>query len=129
MSGFNGTKVRQLRELKNWTQGDLAERAGISRSYLSELESGTRNDPAASYLKKLADALTVPLDFLFDDSNKLPIQHLADIFPNHITTFLQQPDCLPYLELTVKARECQVTPEELAQLIDILGRKAVESRK
>jgi len=129
MSGFNGSKIKKLRELKNWSQGELAERAGISRSYLSELESGTRNDPAATYLKKLADALRVPIDIFFEESNLFPLQSIAQYFPTHIQDFLRNQEGLPYLELAVKAKDFQITPEELAQIIDILGRKATAAKK
>ena len=35
-------RIKHLRELKEWTQAELAEKAGGSRSYISELERGTR---------------------------------------------------------------------------------------
>jgi len=129
VSGFNGAKIKKLRELKNWSQGELAERAGISRSYLSELENGTRNDPAASFLKKLADTLMVPIDIFFEESNLFPLESIAQYFPEHIKEFLRNQEGIPYLELAVKAKDFQVTPEELAQLIDILGRKAAAAKK
>ena len=128
MGGFNGAKIKYLRELKNWNQTELAERSGISRSYLSQLESGLK-DPTASLLEKLSDALQAPVNMFFDDTNLLPILSLADLFPEHIREFLRSQEGLPYLELAVKARDFQVTPEELATLIDVLGRKATEFKK
>jgi DNA-binding XRE family transcriptional regulator len=54
------------RKRAGMTQVELAQTAGISQSYLSELESGARKgDPAL--FKKLASVLSVPLDDLIAD--------------------------------------------------------------
>jgi transcriptional regulator with XRE-family HTH domain len=37
-----GTRIRQLRTQKRWRQIDLAESAGISENYVSDLESGKK---------------------------------------------------------------------------------------
>lgn len=54
-----GEKVRIVRSSKNMSLGELAQKAGISVSYLSEIERGTVN-PSLGTLKKLAEALCVP---------------------------------------------------------------------
>ena len=38
-----GRKVRRLRNQRKWTQEDMAERLGIDRSYLADIERGNRN--------------------------------------------------------------------------------------
>lgn len=38
-----GKRVRQLREKGGWTQVELAERFGLDRSYLADIERGNRN--------------------------------------------------------------------------------------
>lgn len=35
-----GKRIRELRKEKGWTQFEMAERTGIDRSYLAELETG-----------------------------------------------------------------------------------------
>ena len=47
------------------TQGDLSEKAGISRVYLARLETG-KQDPTLTTLKKLANALTVTVGELVE---------------------------------------------------------------
>jgi len=128
MGGFSGSRIRFLREVKNWSQTELAERSGVSRSYLSQLENELK-DPTASILDKLSSALQVPVNMFFEDTNLLPVHSLLDLLPTHIREFLNQQEGLPYLELAVKAKDFQITPEELAQLIDILGRKATAAKK
>lgn len=54
-----GKNVRALRELAGLSQEELAFRAGMKRTYLSDLERGVRN-PSVRALGRLADALGVP---------------------------------------------------------------------
>jgi transcriptional regulator with XRE-family HTH domain len=35
-----GSRIRALREKRGWTQFEMAERLGIDRSYLAEVETG-----------------------------------------------------------------------------------------
>ena len=45
--------VRKAREAKGWSQEDFADRAGIHRTYVSDIERGRRN-PTISVVEKLA---------------------------------------------------------------------------
>lgn len=38
-----GERVRSLRKRAGWTQVELAERLGLDRSYLADIERGRRN--------------------------------------------------------------------------------------
>ena len=58
-----GVNVRHYRKLKGMTQEQLAVEAGMERSYVSDLERGTRN-PSVMALGRLADALGVRPDAL-----------------------------------------------------------------
>jgi transcriptional regulator with XRE-family HTH domain len=53
-----GANVRRHRKLKGLSQEELALEAGMERSYVSDLERGTRN-PSVRALGRLADALGV----------------------------------------------------------------------
>ncbi|WP_295167455.1 helix-turn-helix transcriptional regulator [uncultured Brevundimonas sp.] len=54
-----GKNVRLLRTAADLSQEELAFRANMKRSYLSDLERGTRN-PSVRALGRLASALGVP---------------------------------------------------------------------
>ena len=58
-------KIKALRERRGLTQEQLAEKAGIGRSYLARLETA-RQDPTLSTLEKLAKALGVKVSTLVD---------------------------------------------------------------
>ncbi len=60
-----GQKIRDLRNHKEMTLGDLATKINVSPSLISQLERGGVN-PSISLLKSIADALEIPLFSLFD---------------------------------------------------------------
>lgn len=53
-----GANVRRHRKLKGMSQEELALEAGMERSYVSDMERGTRN-PTVRALGRLAEALGV----------------------------------------------------------------------
>ncbi|NLW07604.1 MAG: helix-turn-helix domain-containing protein [Clostridia bacterium] len=65
-----GEKLRILRERAGRDLSSLAEAAGISVSYLSEIERG-HVYPAISTLKKIAAALEIPLSSLISSGGSL----------------------------------------------------------
>ena len=58
-----GLTVRQLRESKAWSQEQLAEQAGLNRSYVGEIERGTVTASIVT-VDKLARAFDVPMAHL-----------------------------------------------------------------
>ena len=64
-------RLRELRESKNLSQGDIEKRTGLLRCYISRVENG-HTVPAIETLEKLARALEVPLYQLFYDGEKPP---------------------------------------------------------
>jgi len=69
-----GDRLRDLREHKKLSQGDIEKRTGLLRCYISRVENG-HTVPAIETLEKLARALEVPLYQLFydgEDPPKLP---------------------------------------------------------
>ena len=48
-----GRNLRKLREREGWSQEDYADRAGIHRTYVSDIERGRRN-PTITVVEKLA---------------------------------------------------------------------------
>ena len=57
-------KVKQYRKAARMTQSKLAERAGVSRQTISDIETG-KHDPTISVALLLARALGVKVDNLF----------------------------------------------------------------
>ncbi|GHF54294.1 DNA-binding protein [Streptomyces mashuensis] len=63
-------RVRQLRKERLMTLEALAERAGVTKSYLSKVERG-QSTPSIAVCASLAKALEVPLDSLFSEAEEL----------------------------------------------------------
>jgi transcriptional regulator with XRE-family HTH domain len=66
-----GDRLRDLREEKKLSQGDIEKRTGLLRCYISRVENG-HTVPAIETLEKLARALEVPLYQLFYDGEVPP---------------------------------------------------------
>lgn len=63
MSDSFQTRLRDQRELRGYTQKELAKRSGISGVCISKLETGDRK-PNVDYLWRLSKALEVTADYL-----------------------------------------------------------------
>lgn len=76
-----GSRVRELRENRDWSQERLAEESQLHRNYIGGIERAERN-PSAINILYIARALRVPVGTLFDgyselDLNRLPLRHKA----------------------------------------------------
>ena len=60
-----GSNVKRLRLDKGWSQEDYADRAGIHRTDVSDIERAFRN-PTISVVEKLAKALKVSASVLLE---------------------------------------------------------------
>jgi transcriptional regulator with XRE-family HTH domain len=61
-----GNRLKELRESKELSQGDVEKRTGLLRRYISRVETG-HSVPAVATLEKMARALEVPMYRLFHD--------------------------------------------------------------
>lgn len=55
-----GKLVRSYRKQRKWTQGELAERWGFTREYVSQIERGKRKLDKQEQVSRLADILNIP---------------------------------------------------------------------
>lgn len=65
-----GSAVRSLRNGQGLSQQDLAERTGLSPSWLAEVESG-KHDPTWADMRRLAEGLEVSLEKLSELTEEL----------------------------------------------------------
>jgi len=66
-----GRRVQQVRAGRGFTQQELADEAGLDRTYISGVEHGKQN-PTIGALLRLARALEVPLDHLVVHQRDVP---------------------------------------------------------
>lgn len=72
--------IYRLRTERNLKQNELAKRAGLTTSYISQIESGKRTNPSPKTMEKIAQALSIPtidvikvIDFISDEN---PVSNL-----------------------------------------------------
>jgi transcriptional regulator with XRE-family HTH domain len=66
-----GDRLREMREEKKLSQGDIEKRTGLLRCYISRVENG-HTVPAIETLEKMARALECPLYQLFYEGEEPP---------------------------------------------------------
>jgi transcriptional regulator with XRE-family HTH domain len=66
-----GDRLRELREEKKLSQGDIEKRTGLVRPYISRVENN-HTVPNIETLEKMARALEVPMYQLFYDGEEPP---------------------------------------------------------
>ena len=75
--------IARLREDKNWSQTDLANKSGVSRVMIGKYERDEAA-PSIDAAKKIADALEVSLDYLVGEGtnskfDKKTLKRLQDL--------------------------------------------------
>jgi transcriptional regulator with XRE-family HTH domain len=66
-----GQRLREMRESKSLTQGDIEQRTGLFRSYTSRVENG-HSVPSVATLQRYARALEIPVYKFFYDGKQPP---------------------------------------------------------
>jgi transcriptional regulator with XRE-family HTH domain len=66
-----GKRLRHVREIRGLTQDELAKRASLTAVQISHFETGVKPSASAGTLIKLADALSVTIDFLLGRTKEM----------------------------------------------------------
>ncbi|MFD2370796.1 helix-turn-helix domain-containing protein [Brevibacillus sp. GCM10020057] len=72
-----GTRIKHLRKEKGLSLSQLAERAGVAKSYLSSIERDIQSNPSLQFIEKIAQVLDVPINVLIE-KEPLTEQNLDD---------------------------------------------------
>ncbi|MDZ5473527.1 helix-turn-helix domain-containing protein [Bacillus sp. 31A1R] len=62
-----GDRVKKLRQERKLSLSELAEQAGVAKSYLSSLERNLQRNPSIQFLEKISAVLHVPVDHLIHE--------------------------------------------------------------
>lgn len=91
-----GERLRMLRRRKGMSLRELAAKADVSTSYLSDLERGARGAPTAPVLERLADGLGISVDALLgrEKYTRTPLLDEADIAFAHKLREISEEDRL-----------------------------------
>lgn len=100
-------KIRQLREEKELSLNKLAETAGVSKAYLSQLENNVSKQPSAEVLLKIASALGTTIADLLDKPVRV-----------HAKDFGEMPDGLSKL-IDERGETLDIREEDVKMLMNI----------
>lgn len=98
-------RLRRLRESRQWSVADLAERSGVSVASIMYLERTDLTDPTLATLGQLSRALDVPVRMLLDDPVYEGAEALTQHLPPDVLQFIADPKNLPYLQLARQLAE------------------------
>lgn len=69
-----GENIKKIRQHKNMSAVDVAQKAGVSNATISQIENGRRQTLQADTLEKVAGALGVATDDLLGDSDTVKFE-------------------------------------------------------
>lgn len=119
-----GERLRELRDAKDLSQGDIEKRTGLLRCYVSRVENG-HTVPSIETLEKWARALEVPLYQIFYAGEEPPST------PQPVTTTssrLWGSKGRDARLLTQLRRTLSQTPEKDRQLLLHMAKKLAKSK-
>jgi transcriptional regulator with XRE-family HTH domain len=114
-----GDRIREIREELGLTLDKLADKTGISKGFLSDVETGKR-DISSEYLLKIADAVGASLDYLLRGENSTS------------SSIRQKPVEIPS-ELSAAAQQLKLSYAQTLELLEanqsVVARRSTKSLK
>jgi transcriptional regulator with XRE-family HTH domain len=118
-----GTRVKQYREARNWSQEDLAVRLDTTQTTISNIESD-KNIPNSLLLNKIAKELEVDInDLLNDSANNIMTNNE---FSDHAVAAVNQYNPVFNMQSPELLESILKNQEQLAKLMEIQS-KLIES--
>ncbi|MCU9614509.1 helix-turn-helix domain-containing protein [Caldibacillus lycopersici] len=62
-----GDRVKNLRLERKMSLSELAEKAGVAKSYISSIERNLQSNPSIQFLEKISNVLHVPIDYFLNE--------------------------------------------------------------
>ncbi|MCM2974432.1 helix-turn-helix domain-containing protein [Priestia aryabhattai] len=106
-----GDRIKEIRLQKRYSITRLAEKAQISKSYLSQIEKGSNSNPSLQMLHKIAASLGTSVDYLIDETN----EHTEAEATSYVTE--------EWMELLNKAIDQGMTKEDFIEFYQYLSFK------
>lgn len=118
-----GTRVKQYREVGNWSQEDLAVRLDTTQTTISNIESD-KNIPNSLLLNKIAKELEVNINDLLNDSANNGMTN--NEFSDHAVAAVNQYNPFFNMQSPELLESILKNQEQLAKLMEIKS-KLIES--
>ncbi|MEW9676005.1 helix-turn-helix domain-containing protein [Lentibacillus sp. L22] len=97
-----GEKIKQLRQNKKMSISELAEKAGVAKSYLSSIERGLQTNPSIQFIEKISVVLEISVNDLVREDDVPTAEELDD----------------DWLKIVQEAMESGVTKEQFRDFLE-----------
>ncbi len=114
-----GTRVRQYREARNWSQEDLAMRLDTTQTTISNIEAD-KNIPNSLLLNKIAKELEVDINDLLNDSANNIMSN--NEFSDHAVAAVHQYNPVFNMQSPELVESLLKNQEQITQLIEMQNR-------
>jgi transcriptional regulator with XRE-family HTH domain len=84
-----GERIREIREKRGMTQENLAKAAGLSKSFLSEVENDKSNI-SSQMLLRIANELGASMDYLLDGKVKEALEREPVVIPSALSEYAEK---------------------------------------
>lgn len=74
--GLLGERIKTFRTEQKMSISELAEKAGVAKSYLSSIERNKQTNPSIQFIEKVSEALGVSINELLYDGDEVDIEDL-----------------------------------------------------
>ncbi|MFN7251181.1 MAG: helix-turn-helix domain-containing protein [Anaerobacillus sp.] len=98
-----GEQVKKLRLEKGMSLSELAETAGVAKSYLSSIERNIQSNPSIQFLEKISTVLGVTVESLLNENKDNKAQNNLDS---------------AWIELVKEAMESGVSKEQFREYLE-----------
>lgn len=71
-----GERIKTFRTEQKMSISELAEKAGVAKSYLSSIERNKQTNPSIQFIEKVSEALGVSVNELLYNSDEVEIEDL-----------------------------------------------------
>ena len=85
-----GERIKRLRLQKGISLTELAEKAGVAKSYISSIERNLQKNPSIQFLEKIAAVLQIPVDTLLHD--EITLAELQKLDPDVVAKDVFAPE-------------------------------------
>ncbi|MFZ4453323.1 helix-turn-helix domain-containing protein [Salibacterium aidingense] len=97
-----GDRVKKYRKENNISLTELAEKAGVAKSYLSAIERNIQTNPSVQFLEKVSAVLNISVDALLKDEKEIEEKDLDD----------------EWLSIVQEAMDSGVTKEQFKEFLE-----------
>ncbi|MHA6252382.1 helix-turn-helix domain-containing protein [Oceanobacillus sp. CAU 1775] len=104
-----GERIKELRQEQDMTISDLAEKAGVAKSYLSSIERNKQTNPSIQFIEKVSEALGISMNDILYHQDDIEIADLdkewLEIVMEAMESGVSKKDFKEYLEFNKWKKE------------------------